>query len=808
MTVRGPPAITEYRLEVDLDLEGARWSGVVECDIAQGVRTLELDADGLEIRSVTRNGRALGFRARPAEARLEVDLDSDGPATVRIGFEGRVADRALVGLYRCPSGAGQVLTTHCEPVGARHIFPCLDRPDRKARIRLTVRTSPSIEVVSNMPPDEVRATDGAREWRFPATPPMATYLFYLAAGTFDRFELGGDRLPVRVLTPPGRGEAGRFAAESAAAILAEYEEYYRIPYPLPKLDLIAVSELAFGAMENWGAIAFDDPRLLVDGSSASFARRDVFETIAHEVAHQWFGNLVTMRWWNDIWLNESFATLLESRITERLRPEFEPIEEFVLRRWGMVGAFAADSLRSTHPVRGEVARPEEINQVFDEISYGKGASVLRMLEGYLGADRFRTGVTDYLNRFRYGNARTEDLWASLERASGQPVGRIVGPWTDRAGFPVVSAVLGDHGLELSQRQFLFRGSREAPPWPIPLQLEVDGKRSTLLFETQELTVPVLSAATVVLNPHALGFYRVRYDRTLFERLLAVLPGRPPLDRWVVLNDLAAFLVAGDVSWDDYARAVSVLGSSPDRLVIEEITQHLRDWALAFPGASAVQSFARRFLAEQFNRVGVARRPDERPDDGVLRESLTFARVQVDPGFARDLSELFTGWDRLDPDLRSAVAIARVRTEGALGHREALRGMENAATEMERLRFERALAWSGDPTLVAQTLDLVRDGTVRAGHAAAVVAHAARNPVGRPLVLPWLERNLPDLALTFRGSGYLPLLFESVLPFAGLGRAETTRNYFTEHPYPEGSRGLAKGLELLDLRERFGARLPP
>lgn len=806
MTVREPPAISEYRLEVDLDVEGARWSGVVECDIAQGARALDLDADGLEIQSVTRNGEALGFRARPAEARLEVDLNSDGPATVRIDFEGRVADRALVGLYRCPSGAGQMLTTHCEPVGARHIFPCLDRPDRKARIRLTVRTTPSVEVVSNMPPDEVRETDGAREWRFSATPPMATYLFYLAVGTFDRFELGGDRLPVRVLTPPGRGEAGRFAAESTAAILAEYEEYYRIPYPLPKLDLIAVSELAFGAMENWGAISFDDPRLLVDDSSASFARRDVFETITHEVAHQWFGNLVTMHWWNDIWLNESFATLLETRITERLRPEFEPIEEFVLRRWGMVGAFAADSLRSTHPVRGEVARPEEINQVFDEITYGKGASVLRMLEGYLGADRFRTGVTDYLNRYRYGNARTEDLWASLERASGQPVGRIVGPWTDRAGFPVVSAALGDRGLELSQRQFLFQGSVEAPPWPIPLQLEVDGKRSTLLFETRELTVPVLSAATVVLNPHALGFYRVRYDRTLFERLLAVLPGRPPLDRWVVLNDLAAFLVAGDVSWDDYARAVSVLGSSPDRLVIEEIMQHLRDWALAFPGASAVQGLARRFLAEQFQRVGVTRRPDERPDDGVLRESLTFARVRVDPGFARDLSELFTGWDRLDPDLRSAVAVARVRTEGALGYREALRGMEHAATEMERLRFERALAWSGDPTRVAETLDLVRGGTIRAGHAAAVVAHAAANPVGRPLVLPWLERNLPALALTLRGSGYLPLLFESVLPFAGLGRAEATRTYFAEHPYPDGSRGLAKGLELLDLRERFGARL--
>ena len=193
---------------------------------------------------------------------------------------------------------------------------------------------------------------------------------------------------------------------------------------------------------------------------------------------------------------------------------------------------------------------------------------------------------------------------------------------------------------------------------------------------------------------------------------------------------------------------------------------------------------------------------------MLRESLTFARVRVDPGFARTLSELFTGWDRLDPDLRSAVAIARVRTEGSLGHREAKKGMENAGTEIERLRFERALAWSSESALVERTLDLVRTGTIRVGHAWTVLAHAAENPVGRPLVGPWLERNLPRLAPALRGSGYLPLVFESVLPFAVLGSAATTRAYFADHPYPEASHGLAKGLELLELRERFGARLPP
>ena len=805
---REPPAISEYRIALDIDFDGGRWSGEVELDVTEGAPRLDLDSDGLEIRSVASDGRARSFRTRPEDARMEIDLDANGPATVRIGFSGEVADRSMMGLYRSPHGTSHLLTTQCEPTGARRIFPCVDRPDRKARIRLTVRAPAALEVVANEPPESVRASDGIREWTFPSTPPMATYLFYLGVGSFDRWELGEGKHPVRVLTPHGRGASGQFAAESAAEILAEYERYYRIPYPLPKLDLIAVADLSFGAMENWGAISFDDTRLLVDGASASFARRDTFETLAHELAHQWFGNLVTMRWWNDIWLNESFATFLETRITERLRPEFEPMEEFVLHRWGVIGARTRDSLAATHPVREDVARPEEIGQVFDEISYGKGASVLRMLEGFLGADRFRAGVTDYLNRFRFGNAGTEDLWAALERASGEPVGRIVGPWIDRPGFPVISARLGTQGLELSQRQFRLEGDVDSPPWPIPLQLEVDGKRSTLLFGTRELTVPLPASATVVLNPEAIGFFRARYDPVLFDRLLAVLPHRSSLDRWVVLNDLTAFLVAGDLPWAEFVRAVSVLGATSDRLVVEELAQTLRDWALSYPTSTAVQELARRFFAEQLDRLGVRRRPDERPGTGVLRETLTYARVRVDAGFARDLSELFLSWERLDPDLRNAVAIARVRTEGSLGYREVRRGMEHAASEMERLRFERALAWAEEPTLVEETLDLVRNGSVRTGHLGAVVAQAAANPVGRPRVGPWLERNLPWLVTALRGSGYLPLVLETTIPFSGLGRAKATRAYFVEHPCPEGTRGLEKGLELLDLRERFGRRLPP
>ena len=801
------PTVPEYRLRLDVDFEGRRWTGTVEFDMPAGPDTVDLDSDGLTISAVRRNGDPTPFRVDPAEQRLRIEMASPEAATISVDFGGSVVDRNLIGLYRCAHGEGYVLTSQCEPTGARRIFPCVDRPGHKSRIRLTVRTPPSLEVVANTVPETVREEAGLRTWTFAPTPTMATYLFYLAVGQFDRWETRSGRIPVRTLTAPHRGAAGEFSAESGARILAAYEEYYGIPYPLPKLDLIAVTEHSFGAMENWGAISFREMRLLVDATSASYARRDVFETIAHEVAHQWFGNLVTMRWWNDIWLNESFATFLETKVTERLAPEYNPLADFILRPWGTIGARHGDSLRATHPVRSEVARPEEISQIFDAISYGKGSSVLRMLEHYLGEAPFRAGVTDYLRRYAYGNARTEDLWEALERSSGQPVRRVVSPWVDRPGFPVVLARLVPEGLALRQRRFSFHGMSDEDPWPIPLEIEADGERRSLLFDTRERTVLVPASATVHLNPGAFGFYRVWYDPVLLDRLLGTLASRPAPDRWTVLNDLGAFLVSGDIDWPTYARALLASAGPPERLAVEEAADALGTWAQAFPSVGPVQELVRQYLADQTDRLGLERRPDDGPDAGVLREVITFLRVRVDPAFARELSERFVEWDRLDPDLRSAAAIARARTEGESGYRELDRARERAGAEVDRLRFERALAWSGTPSLVARTLDRVLSGEIQRGHLVAVVRQAAINPAGRPLVGPWLEANLPRIAEDLRGSGFLSQLLEEAIPWVGLERPEGTRRYFRDHAFPEGTRGLAKGLERLELLERVRERWP-
>jgi tricorn protease interacting factor F2/3 len=806
--VTGSPSTTpsEYRLLLRVDYAGLAWTGSVEFDLGPGPTECALDCEGLSIVQVRRDGQDVGFRLSPDRETLSVDLLPGRSSRIAIDFHGTVSTRTLGGFYRSRHGDGYVLTTQCEPTGARAIFPCIDRPDRKARFLVRVATDPDLEVVANGPVESTRPVDGLREWTFGATPPMAPYLFYLGIGRFDRCVGRSRHAAIRVLTAPGRGEASRFALEAARRILDALEEYYAIPYPLPKLDLLAIEEHAFGAMENWGAISFQANRLLIDPTSGSFATRDVFETISHEIAHQWFGNLVTMSWWTDVWLNESFAAFMETKITERLEPTLDARTDFFLRVAGMAAAIDGDSLRSTHPVRTPVERPADIGQIFDDISYGKGSSVLAMLEAYLGEEPFRSGVTDYLGRFRYGNAETDNLWRSLERTSGEPVGAIAGPWIDRPGLPIVTARLGPEGLELSQRRFSYLGSEESAPWPIPMVVDVDGRRDRVRFEARNRTIPVDPAATVHLNPGAVGFYRVLYDPTLYERLLKALPARSPPDRWIVLQDLAAFLSSGDVDWATYARFARTLGSCSDRLTVESIGGTLSGLALKFPGLPDVREAARTFLAAHTERLGPKRRPGEPSADGILRERMSFARACLDDGYAREGSGRFHDWDRIDPDLRLATAVGHARSGGPAGYRDLRSALERTVADADRARLVRSLSWSAEPELLRETLDFAVSGGTNRSFLPGLIIQAAANPAGRSVVWPWFADHVDTLVDVFHGSGSLPTVLEHAVPSMAIGRAEEVRAFFEHHPLPAGTRGVTKGLERLEILERLGRHL--
>ena len=361
-----------------------------------------------------------------------------------------------------------MLCTQMEPTDARRMFPCWDEPSFRAKFHLVVHNVSTLwTAVSNMPGSRGPVMDGVASWTFPDTPPMASYLVVLAIGDFGTLEGKADGVPIRIVAPRGRVQDGQYALESAEKILHYYDDYFGVKFPLPKLDLIAVSGGGSfgGAMENWGGIVFAESALLYDPATTSQSQQErIFEVIAHEMAHQWFGDLVTMAWWDNLWLNEGFAEWMGESTTDHFNPDWQ--------YWSNIAqnkneALTSDALSTTHPIQQPVATEMDAERAFDEITYNKGQAFIRMLENYLGHDKFRDGLRTYMKAHAYGNTTTADLWAALNAATGEPVSDIAANWTEQPGFPLVSvAVDGSKpdALDLTQRRFTVHDPPPPRPW--------------------------------------------------------------------------------------------------------------------------------------------------------------------------------------------------------------------------------------------------------------------------------------------------------------------------------------------------------
>jgi tricorn protease interacting factor F2/3 len=805
------PPVRAYDVDLWLDFASGAFRGTVRVELGEKVKSCRLNALDLEVRAVD---PAVRIDSIPADEEFVVDLPVASD-TFSLAFSGKVADRALLGLYWSRYGRSRIVASQCAATGTRRIFPCIDRPDRRAVVRFTLNVDDGLEAIFNTPVLTQRVENGRRTIQFAPTPSMATYLVFLAVGVFDWFPSEGRKDRVRVAAPPGRGPSGEYAWTEAAQILPAFESYYGIPYPLPKLDLVAVPEFAFGAMENWGAISFRDMRLLVDAETGARQKRETLTTIAHEIAHQWFGNLVTMRWWTDIWLNESFATFMEEKMIERLHPSLGLFDDFLLD-WGSF-ARLGDSLESTHPIHVPVHHPNEIGEIFDEISYGKGASVLRMVEALLGEEEFRAGVSDYLKEYSYGNASSEDLWAALERSSGQPVAPLLSEWVRRPGLPLLEADSVGDDVVLRQKRFRLSGEHGDETWPVPLGVYRDGVVERKLFSTRETTVPRNGARQFHLNPGGLGFYRVRYDAKLLGELLEAFPGLPPIDRWAILVDLYAFVVSGDATLEEYLRFVSASRDATDYLIVHEIANQLasaRTTRIAPLGAliSDTEPFRRHglgFFRSQLDRLGLASLSGEPDTDGILRERVALGLLPYDEALAHRLAGHFDEYDRLDPNLREPVAFAYGRVGGAKALSVLLDRIPAARNEGDQMKLERGLAGATDPALLRAGLEAIETPKINRAHVSVLVYQVALNPAGRAVAWEWLTRRLPELAPTYRGTGLVSEILERAFPFASLALSDAeARAPFDAKPVPEGERGLRKGLEWRRLFREVRRRARP
>ena len=395
--------ITKYDLTLDIDFKNLNYTGKETISVTGQGEKFYLNSVGLDVTSVKVGGKSIPFTLNAKEQTLETDYRVNGNSLVEVAFSAKVGN-VLQGLYVANYKEGHMLTTQFESTGARRAFPCIDHPRYKAVFSLKLNIDNELEAISNMPVhDEAAQTNGKKIVTFQETPRMSTYLLYIGVGKFDHMEKKLGKIKGILTAPKDHLLSTDFPLTEAGGAINYFEDYYGIDFALPKVHLISVPEFGAGAMENWGAITFREVVLLANENTSAMIKQTISEVIAHELAHQWFGDLVTMEWWNDLWLNESFATFMAHKAINSMHPDWHFFGKFLITETS--GAFSGDSLHNTHPIDADVKSPDDIAQIFDEISYGKGASILRMIEGYVGEKNVRDGIRKCLQDNKYGNAK-------------------------------------------------------------------------------------------------------------------------------------------------------------------------------------------------------------------------------------------------------------------------------------------------------------------------------------------------------------------------------------------------------------------
>jgi len=776
--------VRSYDLFVDLDFRNLKFNGRVLIEL-QSEQDVVLDSVGLTILETLANHKPVFFREK--DGSLEIKT---GPfnGIVAIRYSGSIPD-TLMGIYRAPYRDTYMITTHFEAADARRMFPCIDHPGYKAVFKLTLKIDRELDAISNMPIESVRMEGDKKVVSFQKTPKMSTYLLYVGVGKFEEIKQRLDNFDLIVAATPGQAKRGQFALEVAERSMEFYQSYFEIPYMLPKLHLISVPEFAAGAMENWGAMTFREAALQVDERSSARTKKRVAEVVAHELAHQWFGNLVTMKWWNDLWLNESFATFMAYKAMEVISPQWKPWQDFLVNQASE--AMSRDSLKSTHPIEADVKTPSEIAQIFDEISYGKGACILRMIENYVREESFRKGVRDYLAKHQFSNAGGEDLWSALEEASGRPVRRIMSEWIRKPGYPLVTVMTSGNQLMLKQERFLLSGVSERDSWPIPVTMRLQSQPSRLLLDAEEKILNIQDVRSLKLNLDSMGFYRVYYEElydAVWKNELSAL------DKWQVVFDALAFLVSGRMRLSDYLNLVERYYGEQDYAPALEVSNQLTFLHLIMPARVAEAS--REFHRSQ---LGVLTgKTDE--NSLILRGTMAARLVMVDDNYAMKLAGEFKDYGNVEPDMRQAVAIGYARTYNDFEN--VVKKYRTADSDEERNRLLNAMMNFSERSLVAMTLGLALSSEVKRQDVASAVLAAALNPSIRDMVWTWTKVNIETLRRLHEGTSRLSRVLYATIPPIGIGRVEEVERFFTENEVQEAKKGIEAGLEKLKIYDKL------
>ncbi len=793
----------------------------IDVEITEQTTQVVLNAIDLEIE---RASISIGDSEQLASISLDEDaeratltVDEElpvGPARIVIRFKGILNDD-LRGFYRSvyktEDGEEKVIaTTQFEATDARRAFPCWDQPEFKATYTVSLVIDEGLMAVSNAAEvDRTPEGDGKVKVDFAKTMKMSTYLVAFIVGELEATEaVDVDGTPLRIIAPPGNMNLTPFALDMGAHSLRYFSSYYDIPYPGDKLDMIAIPDFSFGAMENLGCITYRETALLLDIEKATQAEAQrVADVIAHEIAHMWFGDLVTMKWWNGIWLNEAFATFAEMKCVDAYRPQW--------KRWLAFAQFRnisqeTDALEATRAIEFEVVSPDEANAMFDVLTYQKGSSVLRMLEQYLGEEAFRAGVTRYLKTHAYSNTETNDLWAALEAESGEPVAEIMDTWILQGGYPRVTVSREDDGYRLSQEHFRFLGQGDKT-WQIPVLYRSDAGEGKVVLGAEPTTID--AGDGFIANAGGEGFYRVDYDGELLDAVIDGMGDADPIERYAVISDALANVLAGDVMGSDFLSLVSTL-TDEDEIDV---------WSIALTGLGeldrvvssddrdAMQSFVTGLLADKVDELGWDVSEGESERTRALRGLLL--RSLGNLGKDRETIETARQVHASTADKDAEVAEAALYISAANGSVEDfdafIEASNSAASPQVKIKYLRAATQVPDTAAADKMIQLILDGDVRSQDSFWVLALLIGNRDTGAHVWSRVEENWDALLETIpvlTGRRMLDLLQYRSEPDV----AASIMQWFETHEVPSGEKFVAQKLEQLQvrvaLRERESHRL--
>ncbi len=838
------PAIAtpdNYKLTFTPDLSKETFSGeeTIQLHLLKPATKIVLNAVDIDFQEATVTAGTSSQKAKVTldkeneQATLAIERElPPGPATIQIKYTGTL-NNDLRGFYAGKQDDGhKYAATQFEATDARRAFPAFDEPAYKATFDITIVADKGLTVISNTKAvsDTPGPGEGKRTVRFATTPKMSCYLVAFVIGNFEYIEGSADGIPIRVYTSPGKKSLAGFALAAAEESLRYFDKYFAIKYPYGKLDMIGLSDFGPGAMENTACITYREAFLMLDEEHAAIdTKKFVASVIAHEIAHQWFGDLVTMQWWDDIWLNEGFASWMSSKPIEAWKPEWH-IELSDVR--DTTQALNLDSLENTHPIHQEAHTPAEILELADDITYDKTASVLRMLESYLGEETFRAGVNDYLRQHANGNATASDFWNALAKASKKPVDKIMPTFVEQPGAPFVSVKAQCHGssasVSLSQQRYVYdRAKFEAGSdqlWQIPICMK-DGhnpsQKCELLTQKQQTAALRGCSPWIDVNAGAHGFYRSGYDSETV-RSLAKDAGTAltPAERIILLSDVWASVRVDREKIGDYLMIAQGLQSdrTPEAfsLMVAQL-QYIGRYLVTESDRQAFRSWVRDLFAPVAADVGWEKKAGESEEAQSLRSDLlralgSIAHDAEAEALARKLVEQeLQNPSSVDPELASNAFAIAAATGDAAFYDKVLEHLKTANNPEQKTLYQQALISFNDPNLVQRTLQYAASGA-RSQDANLIIGRVMRSPEGAKLGWDFVRSRwgTTDKANGAFGGSSAGGLVASTGSFCDPAMRDEVKQFFAEHPVPTAERRLKQALEqidyCIDMKERQGPEL--